>query len=70
MCRGIGERIDDLHLFDDLAGPSVRDDQRQCILVLRAHVNEMDVQPIDPGDELWQSVEFRLILRQSYSVAE
>jgi hypothetical protein len=25
MCRGIGERIDDLELLDDRAGPAVRD---------------------------------------------
>jgi len=33
MRRGIGQRIDDLHLFDDRAGPSVRNDQRQRIFV-------------------------------------
>src|SRR5438876_9687017 len=27
--RRIGQRIDDLHLLDDRAGPSVRDDERQ-----------------------------------------
>jgi hypothetical protein len=33
MRRGIGQRIDDLHLFDDRAGPSVGNDERQCIFV-------------------------------------
>jgi hypothetical protein len=33
MCCGIGQGIDDLHLFDDRAGPSVRDDERQRIFM-------------------------------------
>ena len=56
----IGERIDDLQLLDDRAGPAVRDDDRQRILMFRTNVNEMNVQPIDLGDELRQSVQFRL----------
>ena len=59
MCRGIGQRIDDLHLLDDRAGPSVRDDERQRVVVLRTHVNEMNVQPIDLGDELRHGVQPR-----------
>ena len=59
---GIGQRIDDLHLFGDRAGPSVRDDQRQRIFVFRTDVNEMNVQPIDLGDELRQGVQFCLDL--------
>ena len=62
MCGGIGQRIDDLHLLDDRAGPSVRDDQRQRIFMFRTNVNEMNVQPIDLGDELRQGVQFRLDL--------
>ena len=62
MCRGIGQRIDDLHLLDDRAGPSVRDDQRQRIFVFRTDVNEVNVQPIDLGDELRQGVQFCLDL--------
>ena len=62
MCRGIGQRIDDLHLLDDRAGPSVRDDERQRIFMFRTNVNEMNVQPIDLGDELRQGVQFRLDL--------
>ena len=62
MCGGIGQRIDDLHLFGDRAGPSVRDDQRQRIFVLRTDVNEMNVQSIDLGDELRQGVQFRFDL--------
>ena len=62
VCGGIGQRIDDLHLLDDRAGPSVRDDERQRIFVFRTDVNEMNVQSIDLGDELRQGVQFRLDL--------
>ena len=34
MCRGIGQRIDDLQLLDDRAGPAVIDDERQRVVVL------------------------------------
>ena len=52
MRRGIGQGIDDLQLLDDGAGPSVRDDEWQRVFVLRTNVNEMNVEPIDLGDEL------------------
>ena len=52
MRRGIGQRIDDLQLLDDRAGPSMRDDHRQRILVLRANVDEVNVEPVDLGDEV------------------
>ena len=55
--RRIGQRIDDLQLLDDRAGPSVRDDERQRILVLRANVDEMNVQAVDLGDEVRQGVQ-------------
>jgi len=62
MCRGIGEWLDDLQLLDDRAGPPVRDDERQGIVMLRANVNEMNVEPIDLGDELREGVQSRLAL--------
>ena len=62
MRRGIGQRTDDLQLLDDRARPAMRDDERQRILVLRTHVDEMNVQPVDLGDELRQGVESRLDL--------
>ena len=40
----------------------MRDDERQRIFVFRTDVNEMNVQPIDLGDELRQGVQFRLDL--------
>ena len=60
MGRGIRQRIDDLQLLDDRAGPAVRDDQRQRVRLLRTHVDEVNVDPIDRGDELRQGVELRL----------
>ena len=62
ICRRIGQWIDDLQLLDDRAGPSVRDDERQRIFMFRTNVNEMNVQPIDLGDELRQGVQLRLAL--------
>jgi len=56
VCRGIDKRIDDLQLLDDRAGPSVRDDERQRILMFRTNVDEMNVEPIDLGDEVRQGV--------------
>ena len=43
MCRGIGERVDNLQLLDDRSRLPVRDDERQCVFVVREHVNEMNV---------------------------
>ena len=62
---GVGQRLDDLQLLDDRAGPAVGDDHRQRILMLRPHVNEVDVQPVDLGDELRQGVQPRLHLPAS-----
>ena len=62
MRRGIGQRIDDLQLLDDRAGPPVRDDERQRIFMFRTNVDEVDVEPVDLGDELRQGVQFRLAL--------
>src|SRR5918994_30157 len=52
MCRRIGKGIDDLQLLDDRTGPPVRNEEWQRILMFRANVNEMNVQPIDLGDEV------------------
>ena len=57
---GIGQGIDDLQLLDDRAGPSMRDDQRQCVVVFRANVYEINVEPVDLGHKLRQSVQLRL----------
>jgi hypothetical protein len=60
MGGGIGERSDDLQLFDHRTGPAVRHDQRQCIFMPGADVDEVDVQPVDFGDEVRYGVESRL----------
>src|SRR5438045_660721 len=62
MCGWIGEWVDNLQLLDDRTGPSVRDDHRQRLLMLRSNVDEMDIQPIDLRHELRQRVQFRFHL--------
>ena len=62
MRCGIGQWIDDLHLLDNRARPSMRDDERQRVFMFRANVNEVNVQSIDLGDELRQGVQSRLDL--------
>jgi hypothetical protein len=52
MRRGIGQRLDNLQLLNDRARPPVRDDQRQRVLMPGANVNEVNVQPIDLGNEV------------------
>src|SRR4051812_13096200 len=62
MRRRVGEQVDDLHLLDHRAGPSVAEDERQRVLVLGANVDEVDVQPVDLGDEVGHRVEPGLAL--------
>ena len=57
---GVGERVDDRQQLDDRAGPPVGDDDRQRVLVFRADVDEVDVQPVDLGHEVRQGVQLRL----------
>ncbi len=40
----------------------MRDDHRQRIFLLRANVNEMNVEPVDLGDEVRHGVDLRLAL--------
>src|SRR6185437_15129697 len=47
VCRGVGQRADDLQLLDDGSRPTVRHDQRQGVLVRGANVQEVDVEPVD-----------------------
>ena len=53
---------DELDLLDHRARPAVVDDHRKRILLTRPDVDEMNVEPIDLGDELRQSTEPRLHL--------
>ena len=62
VCCRIGQWLDDLELFDYRAGPAVRDDDRERVLVLRASMNEVDVQAVDLGDEAREGVEPRFAL--------
>ena len=59
---GIGEPADELQLLDDRAGPAVADDERERVLVLGADVDEVDVEPVDLGDEVREGVQPRLAL--------
>jgi len=56
VSSGIGERLDDLQLLDDRAGPAVRDDQWQRVLLCRPDVDEMNVESVDLGRELRQRI--------------
>src|ERR1700739_3539464 len=40
----------------------MRDDDRQSVRLFRAQVNEVDLEPINRGDKLWQGVQPRLYL--------
>jgi hypothetical protein len=53
-------RLDDLQLLDDRAGPAVRDDQRQRVLVRRPDVDEVNIETVDLRHELRQRVQLRL----------
>jgi hypothetical protein len=62
MGRRVCERFDHLQQLDDRARPAVRHEQRYGLIVRRADVRELDVQPVDLGDELGQLVELSLDL--------
>src|SRR5262249_30895308 len=56
----VGERADDPEQLDDRAGPAVRDDQWQRVLVPRLHMDEVDGDPVDLRLELREGVQPRL----------
>ena len=58
--RRVGERADRVEHLDHGAGPAVRHDQRQRVLVLGPDVDEVDVDAVDLGRELRQRVQLRL----------
>ena len=72
MRGGICQGIDDLlGLLDDRAGPAVCDDERQRIVVFRANVNEMNVEPgRSQSRNRGRALSFVLTLRQSYPFAQ
>jgi hypothetical protein len=62
MSRGIRQRFDNLQLLDDGTRPTVRDDERQRVVMLRSDMDEVNVQPVDLGDEVRQGFQLRLAL--------
>ena len=56
----VGQRADGVEQLDDGAGPAVRHDQRQRVLVLGLDVDEVDLHAVDLGRELRQRVQLRL----------
>ncbi|MGY3587710.1 hypothetical protein ACVIF9_006387 [Bradyrhizobium sp. USDA 4350] len=62
MRRRIGQRLDHLVEFDHRSRPAMGDDQRPRLRVLRAGMDEVDVEPVDLGGELAESIELRLAL--------
>lgn len=62
MCGRIGEQSDELDLLEHGAWPAVVDDERKSPGILGTDVDEMNVQPINVGNELRQSIQFRFRL--------
>ena len=60
VSRGVGQRTDDLELLDRRARPAVGDDERHGIFMSRPDVKEVDIQPVDLGDELGMRVQVHL----------
>src|SRR5262245_3065479 len=50
----------DLQLLDHRSRPPVRDDDRQCVFVLGAGVDKMNIEPIDIGYEIRERLDARL----------
>ena len=57
MRQRIGQGTNDLGEFEDRAGPAVREQHRQRVLVSRTDVQKMNIQPVDPGPVLSEPVE-------------
>ena len=60
MSDGVGQRPDHTHEFDHRTRPAMSQDQRPCPGMRRAHVEEMDVEPVDLGVILAERIEPRL----------
>ena len=58
----VGQRADGVEQLDDRAGPAMRHDQRQRVLMPRPDMDEVDVHPVDLGRELRKRVQSRLAL--------
>ncbi len=62
VCARIGERTDDLEELHDRPRPAVGDQERQGGRLRRAHVQEVQVLPVDSGGELRERVQPGLVL--------
>jgi len=60
MCGRVGEPSDELDLLKHGAGPAVADEQRKSFGTLRTDVDEMNVETVDLGQELWEWLQRRL----------
>src|SRR5258707_8206711 len=60
VAGGIAERADDLHELHNRSRPSVRENDRQRVLLRRAHVNEMNANPTDLSPVLREGVDASL----------
>ena len=59
VCDGIGERPDHFKEFNDRARPTVRHDQRSCGRMRRTHVQKLEIEAVDFGDELAVRIQLR-----------
>ncbi|ABG96519.1 hypothetical protein RHA1_ro04734 [Rhodococcus jostii RHA1] len=62
MRCGVGERADHVEELDERTRPAMGEDEGQCVRFGGAHVEEVDVLPVDLGHELRDGVE-RFLLR-------
>src|SRR5207244_11812113 len=60
VAGGIAEWADDLHELHDRSRPSVRENDRQRVLLRGAHVDEMNANPVDLGPVLREGVDASL----------
>src|SRR4029077_20257314 len=60
MGRRVCQRTNDLQKLDDRSGPSMRQEDRQGILVLRSDVNEVDPEAINLRSKLRQPIQSAL----------
>ena len=58
----ISQRFNNLQHLDEGAGPSVRENDGQGILMLGTNVNEVNIQPIDLSQEVRQGIQLRFEL--------
>src|SRR5262249_11945096 len=60
VAGGIAERADDLHELYDRSRPSVRENDRQRVLLRGTHMDEMNANPVDLSPVLREGVDASL----------